>query len=154
MHAALSSETYRKGFDNEKGARIITKEEMPCLQLSTSAFRAEREKVPIILPLDRKMVCSAVVSWLSAGVTLPSFFGFVPLPFILQHFDCIDSSSQGKKNVSPLLMSHVYLLWTLWLPNASKQIRHFFWSNNRTMVEFYGDPPHSGETFQDIMEPV
>lgn len=37
----------KKGFDNEKGACIISCEEVPCEQVFSPAFQAEREKVCI-----------------------------------------------------------------------------------------------------------
>lgn len=36
---------------------------MPCVLASSSAFQMERQKVCIILLLDRKLVCSIVASW-------------------------------------------------------------------------------------------
>lgn len=68
MQAAPSSAAYGKGFDNEKGDCIISDAELQCAALvSSSAFQMEREKVCIILLLDRKLVCSIVASWLPQG---------------------------------------------------------------------------------------
>lgn len=144
MQAAPSSAAFSKGFDNEKGDCIISNAELPCALVSSSAFQMEREKVCIILLLDRKLVCSMVASWLpqdrlwdhfwvSAKSCLP------PSTLILTEWDSMPSSSDQwfpngeavmhsmsfKKNTEILC---IFLKpFSLWQDESIAQIK-FLWS--------------------------
>lgn len=99
--------------------------------LSSSAFQTEREKVSIILPLDRKLLCSIVASWLPLGWRWDNFWVSAkcfssPLPPSAVWFSQSGSGMPGSDDQWFLMEERPSAAWGF--KRTEKRFCSFFWN--------------------------